>query len=639
MIGVSQATVRNWVKAGYLTPTAERPLQFREDEASELKLKLHSGSLKRLQSRVNKSHSEVKRTPIEYSSQASSIEMVERISAVVSAGGLSVSGTLYVVAVRLLVLRGEMIRRPELGLENPLVMHSFRRTTVRREVCAWPSTDLMQHQLPIYESIYSSMREDVEADFLGLLYQSLSKEGSRNSRGAYYTPAPVVEDALRSNCFDGQRFLDPCCGTGSFLLAAARILHLDPSQLWGVDNDQLAVRIARLNVLLAYRDHDSELNIWCQDALEDLANGQMFCSSNHLRGSIDYIATNPPWGIVRSSAYSGLAIGSSTNEAFSLFLYKSLALLREGGTLSFILPDAFLGIKAHSSIRNFILCNARVLRIVRLGRVFTGVLSGVIRLDLIKGTPSPDWNLSVCVPGGGPIRIPQARFLANPDLRFDVDLGEAEDRVIRKLYAVEHTLLKRRAEWALGVVTGDNKRFLSPIQHAGMEPIFKGGDVGKYTLRAPHSYVHYDPLQFQQVAGNDLYRAPEKLVYRFISSRLVFAYDNKQRLTLNSANVLVPSIPGLSVKVVLAFLNSAVFQFIFHKKFSTNKVLRGDIEKLPFPSTALRVSAEIEILVDSICAGEKREDEIDELVFKCFSLSDQDACIIRQSLRGENGTA
>lgn len=638
MIGVSHATVRNWVKAGYLTPTAHRPLFFREDEASELKLKLHSGSLNRLQSRVNKSHSGVKRTPTEYLAQTSSVELVEKITSTATANGLSLEHTLYVAAIRLLVLHGEMTRKPGAVLDDLFAKQSFRRVAVGQEVCAWRPTNLLHQHLPVYESIYCSITVAYNDDFLGLLYQSLSNEGSRNSRGAYYTPHAVVAEALQSCRFEGQSFLDPCCGTGSFLLAAARLLNLGPTQLYGVDNDQIAIRIARLNVFLAYPDHDSDLNLWCQDGLRDLANGEIFCSSNYLRGSVDYIATNPPWGTLRTSIPYGMLVDNGTNEAFSLFLYKSLSLLREGGALSFILPEAFLAIKAHSALRDFVLRNTRVDRIVRLGRVFTGVLSGVIRLDLTKGAPPPDWSVDVYVPGNSPVAIPQTRFMNNTDFQFDIDLGDAEERVIRKLYAVEHTVLAGQAEWALGVVTGDNKRYLSSIQQSGMEPIFKGCDVGRYILNASRSYVHYDPLSFQQVARNDLYRAPEKLIYRFISSRLVFAFDDQQRLTLNSANVLVPRLPGLSIKVVLAFLNSSVFQFIFRKKFATNKVLKGDIEKLPFPNTAIASGAEFEVLVENIIAGEACEQAIDELVFRCFDLSDIEVAIITQSSRNEDGT-
>ncbi len=112
----------------------------------------------------------------------------------------------------------------------------------------------------------------------------------------------------------------------------------------------------------------------------------------------------------------------------------------------------------------------------------------------------------------------------------------------------------------------------------------------------------------------------------------MFAYDDKQRLTLNSANILIPRLPGLSIKVVLAFLNSNVFQYIFCKKFSTHKVLRGDLETLPFPLITPEVSREIESAVDELIAGEKMDAKLNSLIYAAYGLSAEDIAHI-ESIR------
>jgi hypothetical protein len=57
------------------------------------------------------------------------------------------------------------------------------------------------------------------------------------------------------------------------------------------------------------------------------------------------------------------------------------------------------------------------------------------------------------------------------------------------------------------------------------------------------------------------------LIYRFISKYLVFAYDDKQKLTLNSANIVIPKTDDYPIKVIAALFNSSLYQFIFQKKF------------------------------------------------------------------------
>ena len=114
------------------------------------------------------------------------------------------------------------------------------------------------------------------------------------------------------------------------------------------------------------------------------------------------------------------------------------------------------------------------------------------------------------------------------------------------------------------------------------EPILKGTNVGRYRLLLEDlSYIKFEPQDFQQVAREELYRSPEKLFYRFINLDLYFAYDNHGLLSLNSANLVIPRIPDLSIKYILCILNSCVARFIYRKKFHSAKVLRNHIESIP----------------------------------------------------------
>ena len=47
------------------------------------------------------------------------------------------------------------------------------------------------------------------------------------------------------------KVLDPCCGTGQFILTFSDIVE-NPSNIYGVDIDEIAVRIARLNLLIKF---------------------------------------------------------------------------------------------------------------------------------------------------------------------------------------------------------------------------------------------------------------------------------------------------------------------------------------------------------------------------------------------------
>ena len=152
----------------------------------------------------------------------------------------------------------------------------------------------------------------------------------------------------------------------------------------------------------------------------------------------------------------------------------------------------------------------------------------------------------------------------------------------------------------------------------------------------------FNPQNFQQVAPIEMYRAPEKLLYRFISSQLVFAYDDKQTLSLNSCNLVIPKLEGLHIKYILAILNSRVAQFIYKMEFHSVKVLRSHIENIPIPDvdadTQNIIIQTVEPLINGLPPAEAQitYEQLDQLIFKLFNLTSKEQDIIKHAVDGEN---
>jgi len=632
-IGVSTATIRNWVKAGHLTAVTNRPLLFKEEEVLRLKGALNSGEVARLRARANKSTSSATFIPTEYADNPSVVEIVNSIATTFHREKLEIRASLFLVSLRVLELCGEVTRVQSPDIFDLKSFHLWKRQSMKDEIYDWHATLTIADQLNAkYYYLYYSLNRLTRGDVIGLIYQALKREGDKSTKGSYYTPSKVVTDSLSYQRRVASSFLDPCCGTGQYLVIAANVLQLPLQNIYGFDNDELAARIARINLLLAFPSANYRPNVDCVNSITELATGGLLCSTNHFVGRVDFVATNPPWGVYKNRQLPAcLTNGIRSNEAFSLFLAKSIKLLKDGGALSFILPESILNIRVHADIRELILKQTRILRISKLGRQFSGVFTPVIRLDLLKGVP-PKGSLVTIEENGSSHEVDQERFSTNRHYAFHVNITETEDQVLRKIHAVDCITLKGNAEWALGVVTGNNKEFVRARPEGQMEAVYKGSDIVKYGLRTPNSYLLFTPEKFQQTAKVELYRAPEKLIYKFISKSLVFAYDDQQRLTLNSANILIPRLRGISIKVTLAFLNSNVFQYLFSNKFSTHKVLRGDLETLPFPRLTFDICDEIEKLVNQIIDGQMRERELNRIIYATYGLTTKDISHIEQVL-------
>ena len=153
----------------------------------------------------------------------------------------------------------------------------------------------------------------------------------------------------------------------------------NPSNLWGFDIDKSAVRLAKINLFLKFPKHRFKPNIYHKNPLLEESKGIP---------NFDLVITNPPWGshfskdevLFLKKKYKDI----KSNEAFSYFLGAGIGFLKEGGKLSFILPESILGIKIHKDIREKILKQTTIEKIKHLNRPFDGVFTNVVRVDLVN---------------------------------------------------------------------------------------------------------------------------------------------------------------------------------------------------------------------------------------------------------------
>lgn len=558
---ISEATSRNWKR-------------------------LHSNGSGRLMSRANKQLSTKTIVPVEYFSNKDNIAGIQRFVEYCKEQNYSAEEVIYSVGIRLLKDAGIY--------EKPHV----------QKVLSTLSTLSFLSFLSL-----QSLPSD-EHDLLGLLYQCFLIEGEKNRKGSYYTPFEVAQNMTKNLDFSkGQTFFDPCCGSGAFILS---LEGASPNQIFGCDNDPVAVMIAKINLLLKFKTEIFEPQIILCDYLK-----------KHFKLKFDYIISNPPWGAV---VFDERNNPIPTKESFSFFFERAFHQLADDGTIKFLLPESVLNVKCHRDFRKFLLENTEIKSITKYPGVFSGVQTKYIDIEskrtrralsqldiIIANNYSSSWD-NECVIH----KVKKSCFYLTKNLNFNL-LSDDDLEKVRKIISKGKYTLKDSI-WALGVITGDNKNKVKSRQGRGMEPIYTGKDIEAYTLKRPTKFIKYERSDFQQVAKDEIYRADEKLVYKFISKNLVFAYDDSKSLFLNSANILIPRIPGMSIKTVLAFLNSEMFRFLYKSLFGEIKILKGNLMELPFPEITPEMDEKLTKLVAKVLKGNKNAvKEIDNQINKLFS--------------------
>ena len=314
----------------------------------------------------------------------------------------------------------------------------------------------------VYESYLSYMAQNpIEADISGTSGKLFKMEGKkelkeksrkkRKEQGIYYTPkyivdyivtnalGPVLDKCKSINDLQKIKILDPACGSGSFLVAAMNFLikkyeefgakpdgylkiQILQQNIYGVDLDQQAVELARLNLLLNTFDSQTKLpnlggNIKNGNSLisgtdEELEkyfgknyrdknpfNWQEEFSDVFKQGGFDCIIGNPPYVRVDSldeedkRFWKNYFITSEGKyDLYYLFIERSIKLLKDSGQLGFIIPNKFCVADSGKKLRIFILESSDIREFFSVSKIdiFKEASNYPVILCLRKGKSADD---------------------------------------------------------------------------------------------------------------------------------------------------------------------------------------------------------------------------------------------------------
>lgn len=279
------------------------------------------------------------------------------------------------------------------------------------------------------------------ADVLGTVYENYlgyrllqSKKGmtvdkdakKRKEQGIYYTPTFVVDYIVKNalgpvlaECksiadLKKIKVLDPACGSGSFLVKVLETindkykdfgadggvytkLQILTENIYGVDLDEQAVEIARLNLLINALDSKIKL----PSLAKNIKNGNSLISGTDeelkkyfgknfrdkkpfnwqeefpevfAQGGFDVIIGNPPYGVELSKDekdYLSKTYDIGSTDTAILFIKKAFDNLKENGQLGFIIPKAFCFASNWGKIRDYVWDKVKI--IIDCGKVWREV--------------------------------------------------------------------------------------------------------------------------------------------------------------------------------------------------------------------------------------------------------------------------
>ena len=446
------------------------------------------------------------------------------------------------------------------------------------------SRALLGIELSEYKKFDSGLVLDIpektkrENDLMGSVYQYLMPKDARLSKGTFYTNASMTENIVsKMDIKDTDVIFDPACGSGN-LLFNSKIKR--PEQIIGVDFDELAVMCCKVNYYLKFGLNAPSPKIFHDDFFKYILNNNL---------EVDYVLCNPPFGATIDVSCLLRGDDISTEDSLTYFVEYATPLAKKKAV--FILPESVINVKKHTDLRAWILNKSNLLEINSYGANFSGTMFPIITLSLDNNSSKDTF-----IYDGD---IVKKHIITKIPYSYFRPINRKNEILLSKVFKKNKQSLLGSV-FGLGIVTGDNKKKVFSDYKKGAEPVITGKDINKYNIKKPTRYIFYDRDNLQQVAPDALYRNKQKIIYKTVSRDMIFALDTTGTLTLNSANFFIPKKDlTISVKCLLALLNSRLYDKLNKILYGENKISRTNLENLPIPDIDIDTQKLLEQFVDA----------------------------------------
>lgn len=214
-------------------------------------------------------------------------------------------------------------------------------------------------------------------------------EEYKKDNGVFYTDPIMVKLILQQLPISGADIIiDPCCGTGNFLLVAK---EMGFANVFGADKDSYAIEMCKK---LARID-----NAVCMDTLGNSAD--VVLRSLSLDDKVDFVVGNPPYApIAENVTINTDDIGFFKkvrlfgNNLFIAALIRAFEFTKEEGTISYIIPKNFLHVSSYSKFRKEIIKHKTIVSIVDIGAYFKEVRGEQIIITFKNSEPQRDHRIT-----------------------------------------------------------------------------------------------------------------------------------------------------------------------------------------------------------------------------------------------------
>ncbi len=476
--------------------------------------------------------------------------------------------------------------------------------------------------------------------------------GGKKELGKVFTPPKTVCFMVsKLGKLEDKTILEPCAGQGVFIRGMIK-RGARPNRIIAFDIDLEFKEVYR-ELGVAFGIYDFLLN----------ETEKLFLPR------VDCVIGNPPY-LSRHSAYiqkNKETLKEKFKEigvfdTYTLFIYKGLLTLKEGGILCFITSDSFLTVEYHKKLREFILKNTKIKEIILAPKnLFSSqgvsVSPTIIVLEKCLDEKERGKNIVSYVDRLGSedeyslpkhvVKIPQKLFLKIENYPLSINVNDYTVNLLN--YPTKLTEVLRGH---IGLHTHNNKKYIAAIESTSLALKFqKNGrkiiarsfvesDRWKFYLKRGGKEKYWreinEAIDWSEKAIRN-YEIPkgnlfgkEGIVISGVSKGLAARYMPAGCWwDTNKAMGFIPCDRDVSIYYLLGLLNSKLYNFLIKGILNmTNCVQIDNIKLLPFIYPSPKIKQGVQLLVSNIIKELKRnpdysyteeQNQIDEFIFGLYS--------------------
>lgn len=370
----------------------------------------------------------------------------------------------------------------------------------------------------------------------------------------------------------------------------------------------------------------------------------------------DAVIANPPYlqlsktkGITKEyKTYLKDRYGTSGGRlnTFIFFIHLTQRLLKTNGVLHFIIPNTILSQEYYSFTRQSLINEVSLTEIVNFP--ILPFEDAVVETVLIQFVNSQPLDNEIPIKELTEKEIKTISYLKPETVKQTLKYSFAYqlDPIIEKIYSQPHKTFGQVCNINQGIALKGDKT-LSLVNEKINDKSYKlldGRNINKFQVDWDGVWLDYDLERIHSCKRKDIFESEEKLMFRRVSSSLIFTYDDNQYFALNTLVIVNKKNTevGPDLKFILGLMNSTLMNYVYKNKFKSTKKVFSEIQarsvkQLPIPKVTVEIENAITNLSDKAIQFKKQspesditelEIEIDKLVYELFDLTEEEIKII-----------